>query len=98
MLQKFFYARVNSGAEGGPIGPKFTSLGVGLTYECAKFRPILAPTRYLLPNIVGFVDSMTDKQTYKQTNSKQLVCIPCSDSEVQITGKLVVSCPKACIC
>ena len=42
-------------------------------------------TRYLLPNIVDFTDSVTDKQTYKKSKKKTVglndnFCTPGSDN------------------
>jgi len=55
----------------GPLGPRFINLGTdiqqGPIYQSAKFRPVVTTyvvcTRYLLPDFVDFVDSVTDIQT-----------------------------------
>ena len=70
-IQNNFHILQYFGVPGESHGLKFTNLGTdiqqGPLYQCAKFRPgDNLSMRYLLPTFVDFVDSVTDKQTYKK--------------------------------
>ena len=62
---------VNFGVPGGPLERKFTNLENDVQQGQISTRSDNLSTRYLFPNVVDFVESVTDKQTVNNTMRRQ---------------------------